>query len=243
MRPYSLPKANEPLAAPAEPERAAGAIAQLVPRLVRDAGAWVARVPGGRTVASEAGAVSVVLDGAFALLPPSTPRRMAFDVVGPAESFASEDLVSNGDGAPVERRQAGPDLAPSRLLWARALMSGRLLVVPRSAPAAAPLLLSLADQRAGRVQRRVLRLLRCPAERRVHAELRELAERFGVPCPDGCGGRTIPMPITQDLLAELTGGARETVNRALRSLTGRGVAVRSGLTYTVFDEGAGEAPS
>src|SRR5205814_3834048 len=135
--------------------------------------------------------------------------RMAIDVVGPAESFASSDPPrGEGDaGSSAGRRPAGFDIPPSRLLWARALVSGAILVVPGRAPTFAAPLLALADERSERLQRRLLRLLRSSAERRVHAELTGLAERFGVPCVDRCGGRTIPLPITQDLLAELTGGA------------------------------------
>jgi hypothetical protein len=54
-----------------------------------------------------------------------------------------------------------------------------------------------------------------PVRDRLRAELHDLAARFG---RDTQGGRRIELPLTQDLLAELVGSARETVNRALRGL-------------------------
>jgi hypothetical protein len=54
-----------------------------------------------------------------------------------------------------------------------------------------------------------------PVRDRLRAELRDLAARFGRDMP---GGRRIELPLTQDVLAELVGSARETVNRALRGL-------------------------
>jgi CRP-like cAMP-binding protein len=72
-----------------------------------------------------------------------------------------------------------------------------------------------------------------PVRDRLRAELHDLAARFG---RDTVGGRRIELPLTQDLLAELVGSARETVNRALRGLHGE--TWFEGRTYVVRAAGS-----
>jgi CRP-like cAMP-binding protein len=50
---------------------------------------------------------------------------------------------------------------------------------------------------------------------RLRSRLTDLAQRFGAPVP---GGVRIGIRLSQEELAELTGSARESVNRALRSM-------------------------
>jgi CRP/FNR family cyclic AMP-dependent transcriptional regulator len=92
--------------------------------------------------------------------------------------------------------------------------------------------------RAERAERRLAGALSLGLADRLLDELIELAMRFGRDVP---GGRRIEIPLTQDLLADLTGAARETVNRALRTLTAQGVVRRCGRRYAVLDP-AGPAP-
>lgn len=63
---------------------------------------------------------------------------------------------------------------------------------------------------------------------RVRAKLLQLAEAHGVVGRDGI---TLDLPLTHELLAEMTGSARETVTRALDELQGEGLVVRRGRSY------------
>ena len=72
---------------------------------------------------------------------------------------------------------------------------------------------------------------------RLLARLDDLAERFGRTVP---GGRRLELPLTQEHLAGLTGATRESVNRALGELAGRGRVERTRGRYVV-QAGAGEA--
>ena len=62
------------------------------------------------------------------------------------------------------------------------------------------------------------------------ARLDDLAERFGRAAP---GGRRLELPLTQEHLAGLTGATRESVNRALGELAGRGCIERTRGCYVV----------
>lgn len=63
---------------------------------------------------------------------------------------------------------------------------------------------------------------------RVRAKLLQLASVHGVVGRDGI---TLDLPLTHELLAEMTGSARETVTRALDELQGEGLVVRHGRSY------------
>lgn len=65
---------------------------------------------------------------------------------------------------------------------------------------------------------------------RLLARLDDLAERFGRTAP---GGKRLELPLTQEHLAGLTGATRESVNRALGELAGRGCIERAGGRYVV----------
>ncbi len=65
---------------------------------------------------------------------------------------------------------------------------------------------------------------------RLLARLDDLAERFGRTAP---GGKRLELPLTQEHLAGLTGATRESVNRALGELAGRGCIERTRGRYVV----------
>ena len=65
---------------------------------------------------------------------------------------------------------------------------------------------------------------------RVRETLVELARAHG---RVGTDGVRLDFPLTQDLLGEMTGSARETVSRALDQLQRQGFVVRHGRTYSV----------
>ena len=63
---------------------------------------------------------------------------------------------------------------------------------------------------------------------RVRAKLLQLAADHGVVVRDGI---KLDLPLTHELLAEMTGSARETVTRALDELQEEGLVVRRGRSY------------
>jgi CRP-like cAMP-binding protein len=204
------------------------------------AGATETATGAGRVSIGRPETVWVVLRGAVAILPPTTGRRCVAGVAGPGESFGPVD------GPTPYWSQDGTD----RTVWIRGLIPSRLLEVDSAVltrvcladPAVSFAMFDLLRLRAEQAERRLIRMQRLSAEGRLLSELRDLAERFGSPCPAsrldrpvrGVDGRRIAIPLTQDLLADLTGGVRETVNRSLRALAARGVVERRGLAYTVF---------
>ena len=209
-------------------------------RLVH-AGATEIAIGAGRISVVPPEAFCLVLRGAVAILPPAGGRRHVARVAGPGES-----------SGPADRRDScSSNDAAEGSTWIRALIASRLLQVDARAAARAsvtdPLLaramIEMLRRRAEDAERRLARTHRLSAQGRLHAELQDLAERFGMPRPiDPCestwarpvDGRRISIPLTQELLADLTGGVRETVNRSLRWLIAGGLVERTGLTYTVF---------
>ncbi len=83
-------------------------------------------------------------------------------------------------------------------------------------------------ERARRVEVRLAEALLLPPGRRLERLLRDLASRL--PAGDGV---EIPLPLTQDLLAQTIGVTRETVNRSLRELAHAGRITRRGPRYSV----------
>jgi CRP-like cAMP-binding protein len=66
----------------------------------------------------------------------------------------------------------------------------------------------------------------------------DLGARFGRTVP---GGRRLDLPLTQELLAGLTGATRESVNRALAELSAAGRVERSRGGYIVRPGSSGTA--
>jgi len=96
---------------------------------------------------------------------------------------------------------------------------------------------TLAELLAGRVDalsRSVLELMRVGLDERVYRRLLELA--LGAPAEDvGPHGAPVVVPLTQAQLAELTGGTRPSVNRALRRLVSEGTVSLARGRVTVHD--------
>lgn len=115
---------------------------------------------------------------------------LALDVLGPG------DLVGEPDGAPAEH-------------GVRALGQGRLRT-PQVAEAA-----GLAAARARRLAALARDLAWLDVNARVEGRLVDLAARFGRAVP---GGTLVPLSLTQEDLAALSGTSRESANRALRAL-------------------------
>jgi len=151
-------------------------------------------------------------------------------VVAPGEGWFGSD--ASRAWAP-ERAPSDPGSGVRRF----ALVASRLLVVttgPRDDDRAQghldAVVLEPMLRRAQRVERRLARALTMGLHDRVLAELQELAATFGHRAD---GGRRIDLPLTQELIADLTGTARESVNRALRDLSALGLVRRVGRSYVV----------
>src|SRR5438876_5728750 len=153
---------------------------------------------------------------------------MAGDVFG---EWALAELSPTGWA-----EEAGPEV--------RALTSSRVLAIPIRT--VEELLDSNRHVRLWLLERLVVRLRRTEAllaavlsgsvAERVEAVLFALA-----PVPHGAGDEPqgpirLGLPLTQGLLAELTGSTRESVNRAIKALVSEGRIARSGRTYTLFPE-------
>jgi hypothetical protein len=206
---------------------------RVLPSAAPVADGWRISLVAGRVLACAPRTLVLVAHGCVAILPPGAGPRAAVDVVGAGEAYLTS--ASSCGGARVDAA-----------LWVEALTSSRIVLMDVAGAMAngaeqgrqAALALDLALRHAERAERRLVRSLRLPAEERVLAELRDLAGRFGTTCGRW---RRIDVPLTQDLLADLTGGARETVNRSLRVLCGRGLVSRVGLIYSVAEVSGGTA--
>jgi CRP-like cAMP-binding protein len=191
--------------------------------------------PGRRVEGWEPGVALVVVDGAV-IVPTVCPssERSAVEVLGPGDAFGFEPLgppplpgAGRVSGQPIHRQPAAP-------------VRSSVLSVPRAVATrafadrggASEALFDLAVAHARRVEGRLIRALTLPLAERLHAELVELSNTCGSPVPQG---RQIDIPLTQDLMAELMGAARESVNRALRTLAGRGLVEHAGRRYVVRD--------
>jgi CRP/FNR family transcriptional regulator, cyclic AMP receptor protein len=167
----------------------------------------------------------VVESGAVGITAPGRQgRRATLAVLGP------DDLVAPGvvwAALPARWRTEAVALVPTRI---RALSATCLRqAIATGGPLALSLVAALADQSA-RTERRLAGTLGEPLESRLLEILRDLARRFGHPARNGL---RIWLPITQEDLGSMSGAARESVSRALRSLEGRGLVHRSGRSYVV----------
>jgi CRP-like cAMP-binding protein len=90
-------------------------------------------------------------------------------------------------------------------------------------------------QKIGDLQVRLAAMLGLGVRQRTFAMLRILAERWG---HRSGRGTVLDLPLSQELLAALTGTSRESVNRALRDLRASGMVIRSGRRYVIPDPSA-----
>ncbi len=227
--------APEPTLLPPTPALAAAWPATaLPPELFRPA----RHLPAGHCLVEDGATgplVVVVEAGACAVLT-STPEgaTAVVDVLGPGEASGT-GLRPHGILAP--RRNA--DDRPWHLV--RALLASRVAVAAGEDvwaaadrhPARAAWLTRLLADGLRRAQGRLVDALVLPVRERVLATLSDLAARFGGD-PGADGMVSIPLPVTQDLLAGLVGATRESVNRAVRSLTEQGRVEHAGRRYRVL---------
>jgi CRP/FNR family cyclic AMP-dependent transcriptional regulator len=121
-------------------------------------------------------------------------RELTFDLLGPGE------LVGEPEGVPSA--------------WTVVAERPCRLVPVAPADAAGPL-----AERAHRIASIAHQLAWDDVPTRIEARLHDLAARFGRPVP---GGTLVPITLSQEAVASLAGTTRETANRAIRGLIGRG---------------------
>ena len=115
-------------------------------------------------------------------------------------------------------------LVPTRVTILTPALRDRLLQIPGTAPV-------LFDALAATIRQkhRTIEALAQPHHLdRVRAKLLQLAADHGVVGRDGV---RLDLPLTHELLGEMTGSARETVTRALDELQEEGLVVRRGRSY------------
>ncbi|WP_299053810.1 Crp/Fnr family transcriptional regulator [uncultured Nocardioides sp.] len=173
-----------------------------------------------------ADSMHLVADGRFTVhVSLATGDTGMVNLLGPGDYFGELALLR------TDRRRTATVSAiePARTLVVTA-SAFRLLCAEHPA-----IYRTLAELLAGRVDalsRTVLELMRVSLDERVYRRLLELA--LGTPTGTDAGAPVV-VPLTQAQLAELTGGTRPSVNRALRRLVSDGtVSLARGL-ITVHD--------
>ena len=113
----------------------------------------------------------------------------------------------------------------------RVLSASGFAELRRDHRAAEQLLLTLLARRVEELSGRLLEMTYAGLDRRVYRRLHELAELYAEqPGP-------VTVPLTQELLADLVGGTRPSVNAVLQRLAGRGVVALGRGRITVADRG------
>ena len=140
-------------------------------------------------------------------------------VRGPGDSFGEMALVSEG------RRRAAT-VAALEDAETFAVYQADFHRLRREQPAVNEVLIAFLAEEIRRQNERVLEALYVPVERRVLRRLVELAHTYA-----GGGG---VIPLTQEVLAEMAGTTRATVNQVLRAEQERGtVELRRGKTIVL----------
>jgi CRP/FNR family cyclic AMP-dependent transcriptional regulator len=200
--------------------------------------AFLRRVPGASSLVVPAGEILVregepsksvfAIDrGAVALSSTSSVGRSAtLAILGPGDAFGFEALLL--------AEEAGPGLWPE----ARALVASRTVAISmanlRAARAFGPTVdewvLQVMALRLDELGTRLLRSLTLPVVHHVQLVLRDLAMVHGRQVADGL---RIELPLSQEAIAALVGSTRESVNRAMHSLSERGLVRRLGRRYVL----------
>lgn len=115
-------------------------------------------------------------------------------------------------------------LVPTRIVLLSTELRDRLIELPGAAAALFDALAETIRQK----HRTIEALAHHHHLERVRAKLLQLAAGHGVVGPDGI---RLDLPLTHELLGEMTGSARETVTRAIDELQAEGLIVRRGRSY------------
>jgi CRP-like cAMP-binding protein len=147
------------------------------------------------------------------------------NVLGPGSYFGELSLL---DGHAPTRSASVVALEPA---VTRVLAASSFADLRRQHRAAEQLLLTLLARRVEELSSRLLEVMYDGLDRRVFRRLHELAELYAEnPGP-------VTVPVTQELLAELVGGTRPSVNQVLQRLVAHGVVELGRGRVTVTDRG------
>ena len=145
------------------------------------------------------------------------------NVLGPGSYFGELSLL---DGHPPTRSATVVALEKAET---RVLSASGFAELRRNHRSAEQLLLTLLARRVEELSARLLEATYDGLDRRVYRRLHELAELYAEqPGP-------VTVPLTQELLAELVGGTRPSVNQVLQRLVARGVVEIGRGRVTVTD--------
>jgi CRP-like cAMP-binding protein len=143
------------------------------------------------------------------------------------ETFRDIVVCHAGPGALVLAPRASEVVAalvPTQVTLISAELRDRLLAIPGVAPLMFDALAATLRQK----HRTIEALARQHHLDRVRAKLLQLAADHGVV---GLDGIRLDLPLTHELLGEMTGSARETVTRSIDELQSQGFIVRRGRSY------------
>jgi CRP-like cAMP-binding protein len=141
---------------------------------------------------------------------------------GPGESFGEMVLIAEEPrrSATVTALEQAETFAVYRAEFERLL---------RNQPQTNDLLFRFLTNEVRVLNERLLEALYLPVDKRLRRRLVELAQLYG----DGSDGPT-PVPLTQEVIAELTGASRPTVNQVLREEERRGtIELQRGKTVVL----------
>ena len=158
----------------------------------------------------------LVIESGLALIRAEQPRSLRAVVVchaGPGSVLL-----------PPRTTEALAALVPTRVTLFTPEMRDSLLQVPGTAPLLFDALAATVRQK----HRTIEALAHHHHLDRVRAKLLQLAADHGIVGRDGV---RLDLPLTHELLGEMTGSARETVTRAIDELQEEGLVVRRGRSY------------
>jgi CRP/FNR family transcriptional regulator, cyclic AMP receptor protein len=151
-------------------------------------------------------------------------RENLLSVHGPGEMFGELSLFD-----PVPRTASATAVTDAELAG---LAHDALRTFLSTRPEVAIHLLQALAQRLRRINDVKADLVFTDVPGRVAKALLDLAERFGVPNPDGV---QVNHDLTQEELAQLVGASRETVNKALADFAARGWIQLAAKSVLVVD--------
>ena len=151
-------------------------------------------------------------------------ERATLNILGPGDYFGELSLL---DGRPPVRSASIVALEAAQT---RSLPASTFRELRERSRGAQQLLLALLARRVEELSARVVEVMYEGLDRRVHRRLHELAEVYA----DGAPGPVV-VPLTQELLAELVGGTRPSVNQVLQRLVAQGVVDLGRGRITVVD--------
>lgn len=154
-------------------------------------------------------------------------ENAALNVLGPGDYFGELSLL---DGLAPTRSANVIALEPVQTL---SLSAASFQALRRSNPATTELLLTLLARRVVELSARVVEAMYETLDQRVHRRLHELVLLYS---ERGDGPDSpVRVPLTQEVLAELAGGTRPSVNLVLHRLAALGIVELGRGRITILD--------